>query len=167
MNWYSLCVAAVLAAPVCFGADAVPIQAQAHLLDHAEFLCSNCFFGASKYYYCFSADDKILIAYQKTPVLNYEDQSRNYLTPAHPAWTSWSAPGEGAAVPISYDDKHIWITRADLKKASHGFWAEVKGAAIWASRGEGKKVKLTRSSMADIFLNDDRCRAAGAPATAH
>jgi len=165
MNWYSLCVAAALAAPACFGADADRVQAQARLLDHAEFLCSNCFFGTSEHYYCFAADNKILIAYQKTPVLNYTDKSKNYLTPAHPAWTPWSAPGENGAVPISYDDKHIWITRADIKKATSGFWAQLKGAAIWASRGEGKQVRLTRSTMGDIFLNDDRCRAAGAAPT--
>jgi hypothetical protein len=162
MNWYSLCAAAVLAAPVCFGADADRVQAQAHLIDHADFLCSNCFFGASKQYYCFEAGDKILIAYQKTPVLNWEDPSKNYLTPARPAWTPWTAPGEGGAVPITYDAKNIWITRADMRKAASGFLGRVRNAAIWASHGEGKKVKLTRSSMGDIFLNDNRCRAVGA-----
>jgi hypothetical protein len=158
----SVFLVATLATPICFAADADRVQAQAHLLDHAEFLCSNCFFGASKHYYCFAADDKILIAYQKTPVLNYEDNSKNYLTPARPAWTPWSAPGEGAAVPISYDDKYIWIDRPEIKKAPHGFWGQVKGAAIWATHGEGKKVRLTRSSMGDIFINDDRCRSVGA-----
>ena len=81
----SVCVAASLAAPVSFGAAAARQQAQAQLLDRAEFLCDNCFFGASDYYYCFAADNKILVGYQRTPVLNYRDQSKNYLAPAHPS----------------------------------------------------------------------------------
>src|SRR5580658_9503825 len=113
MNLYSyirtsICVAAALAAPALFGATGDKQQAQAQLLDHAEFLCANCFFGASDYYYCFAADNKILIGYQRTPVLNWEDKSKNYLAPAHPAWAAWTAPGQTA--PISYDDKYIWVS---------------------------------------------------------
>jgi hypothetical protein len=136
----SICVAASLAAPVSFGASADRQQAQAQLLDHAEFLCANCLFGASDYYYCFAADNKVLIGYQRTRVLNWQDKSKNYLTSVNPEWAAWTASGQN--VPIGYDDKHIWVSRAD-----------------------GKQVRLTRSSTRDIFLNNDRCRgAAGAKA---
>ena len=79
----SVCLAASLAAPVSFGAPADRQQVQAQLLDHAEFLCANCFFGPSDYYYCFATNNKVLIGYQRTPVLNWRDQSKNYLTPVH------------------------------------------------------------------------------------
>jgi hypothetical protein len=151
-------VAASLAAPVSFGAAAGRQQAQAQLLDHAEFLCANCLLGASDYYYCFAADDKVLVGYQKTPVLNWRDKSKNYLTTVHPAWAAWAAPGQ--TVPISYDDKHIWVSRPDGKPAPRDFWTHVKAFAFWVSLGDGKQVKLTRSSVRDIFTNNDRCRGA-------
>ena len=139
--WASVCVAASLAAPVSFGAAADRQQVQAQLLDHAEFLCDNCFFGTSDYYFCFAADNKVLIGYQKTPVLNWWDKSKNYLTKVHRGWTAWEAPGQ--TVPISYDDKYIWVSRAD-----------------------GKQVRLTQSSSRGIFTGNDRCRDAGG-ANAH
>ena len=126
------------------------------MLDHAELLCANCFFGPSSYYYCLAADDKILIGYQRTPVLNWQDQSKNYLTPVHRGWAAWTAPIQ--TVPISYDDKHIWVSRADGKQVKRGLWGHVRLAAMWASRADSKQVKLTRSSMHDIFTNNDRCR---------
>jgi hypothetical protein len=147
-------VAASLAALVSFGAAADRQQGQAQLLDRAEFLCDNCLFGASDYYYCFAADDKILIGYQRTPVLNWQDKSKNYLAPVHPSWAAWSAPGQ--TVPISYDDKHIWIDR--VKEARPGFWGDLKTLAFWASRADGKQVRLTRSSTRDIFINNGQCR---------
>lgn len=131
----SVCLAAVLAAPAVFGAAADRQQVQAQMLDHAELLCDNCFFGPSYYYYCFEADNKILIGYQRTRVLNWEDKSRNYLTKVHKAWTVWTPPGE--TVPISYDDTHIWV-----------------------SRPSGKPVKLTQSYSRDVFTTNDRCREA-------
>ncbi|MGA3044572.1 MAG: hypothetical protein ABSF54_27680 [Bryobacteraceae bacterium] len=152
----SVCVATSLVALVSFGAAADRQQAQAQLLDRAEFLCDNCFFGASDYYYCFAADDKILIGYQRTPVLNWQDKSKNYLAPVHPSWAAWSAPGQ--TVPISYDDKHIWIDR--VKPARPGFWGDLKTFAFWASRADGKQVRLTRSSVRDIFINNGQCRGA-------
>ncbi|HMD77580.1 MAG TPA: hypothetical protein VKG86_09415 [Terracidiphilus sp.] len=152
-----VCIAASLAAPVAFGAAAGRQQAQAQLLDHAELLCANCFFGPSDYYYCFAADSKILVGYQKTPVLNWQDKSKNYLTTVRPAWAAWAAPGQ--TVPISYDDKHIWVTRAN-DKARRGFWTHLKALAFWASRGDSRQVKLTQSSVRDIFTNNDRCRGA-------
>jgi hypothetical protein len=137
----SVCVAASLAALVSRGTAAGPQQAQAQLLDHAELLCANCFFGTSYYYSCFAADNKVLIGYQKTRVLNWEDESKNYLTKVHRGWTAWTAPGQ--TVPLSYDDEHIWVTRAN-----------------------GKQVKLTQSYSRDIFTNNEQCRDA-ARAKAH
>ncbi len=158
-------VALSLAAPACFAASPPSrVQAQAQLLDHAEFRCSDCFFGASKYYYCFQADNKILIGYQKTPTLNYTDQSKNYLTQIRPAWGAWGA--EGATIPIAYDDKYIYLARRPAPKP-HGFWAALKGDMVHVSHGEGKQVRLRRSNMSDIFINDGRCHApAGTSPTA-
>jgi hypothetical protein len=110
-------------------------EAQAQVLDHNERLCSNCFFGVSAYYYCFKADDKILIGYQKTRTLNWVDPKQNSLVKAHKGWATWSP--ENATVPLSYDDKNIWVTRPD-----------------------GKKVKLTQDYATDIFVNNGQCRAA-------
>ena len=128
-----VCAAVFLAATVSFGADRQ--QAQAQVLDHAELLCDNCFFGPSDYFYCFSVDDKILIGYQRTSVLNWRDTSKNYLTKVHPGWTVWTPPGQ--TLPISFDDKYIWVTRPD-----------------------GKTVKLTQTYSRDIFTGNDRCREA-------
>jgi hypothetical protein len=151
-------VAASLAASVSFGASADRQQVQAQLLDRAEFLCANCLFGASDYYYCFETDNKILVGYQKTPVLNWRDESKNYLTGVHRAWAGWIAPGQ--SVPISFDAKHIWVSRANGEKAKRNGWAPVKAIANWVSRGNGTQVRLMRSSIRDIFINNDQCRAA-------
>jgi hypothetical protein len=149
-------VAASLAAPVSFGAAAARQQVQAQLLDRAEILCANCFFGPSDYYYCFAVDNKILVGYQRVPVLNWQNKSKNYLTPVHPAWAAWAAPGQ--TVPIGYDDKYIWISRANDKAVKRGFGAHLKALAFWVSRGDDKQVKLTQSSVRDIFTANDRCR---------
>ena len=133
----TLILMSALAAPVLFGAAAERQRAQAQLLDHAEVLCDNCFFGPSYYYYCFAADNKVLIGYQRTQVLNWEDKSKNYLTRVHKAWTVWDAPGE--TVPLSFDEKHIWVTRPDGKK----------------------QVKMHRISASDVFLNNSQCQDAG------
>jgi hypothetical protein len=147
-----------LAAPVCFPAEAPRQEATAQVLDHAEFLCDNCFFGASDYYYCFAADNKVLVGYQKTPVLNWRDKSKNYFTPVRPRWAAWDAPGQ--TVPISYDDKHIWVSRAEGKQARQGFRAHLKAFAMWVTRGDRKQVRLTQSPLRDIFTNSDQCRKA-------
>jgi hypothetical protein len=129
----SLGIAALLAAQTSFAADRPQVQAQ--LLDHAEIPCANCFFGPSYYYYCFEADNKVLIGYQRTPVINWQDESKNYLTKVYHGWTAWS-PSE-QTVPITYDDKHIWVTRP-----------------------EGKPVKLTQIYSRDVFTGDNRCQEA-------
>ena len=128
------CMAACLAAPLSFGASPDRQQAQAQLLDHAELPCVNCFFGTSDYYYCFAVDNKVLLAYQRTRAINWTDGSKNYLAKVHHGWATWTAPGQ--TVPISYDDKHVWVTRED-----------------------GKQVRLTQTYSRDIFTNS-RCRAA-------
>lgn len=152
----SVCVAAALAAPVCFSAAADRLQGSAQLLDRAAFLCSNCFFGPSTYYYCFAVDEKILIGYQRTPVLNWQDKSKNYLTSVHSTWAAWTAPGQ--TVPIRYDAKHIWISRGEGEPASHGVVADLKAVGKWVSRDTSKEVKLTRTFKGDIFTNESRCR---------
>jgi hypothetical protein len=155
----SICVAASLAAPLSFGADAGRQTGQARLLDRAAFLCSNCFFGPSTYYYCFAVDNKILVGYQRTPVLNWEDKSKNYLDSVHNNWTAWTA--SAPTMPISYDAKHIWVSRAEAKPGGRGLGADLKAVGKWISRDNAKEVRLTRSIKGDIFANEPRCREAG------
>lgn len=134
----SVYAAAWLATAVSFGAAADRQQVQARLVDHAELLCANCFFGPSDYYFCFATDDKVLIGYQRVPVINWEDPSKNFLTRVHHQWIPWTPPGE--TIPISYDDKHIWVARPN-----------------------GKQVKLTRSERQGLFAHDNRCTAPVVP----
>ena len=152
----AMCVAASLAAAVSSGSAADRQQTQAQLLDRAEFLCANCFFGASDHYYCFAADNQILVAYQRTPVVNWRDKSKNYLTAVHPSWAAWTAPGQ--TVTIRYDRRHIRVARPKDGQAAGGFWAHLKGAAFWATRGDSQEVTLRRSGLRDIFTNSEACR---------
>jgi len=110
-------------------------EAEGQLLDRNEYLCSNCFFGASTYYYCFEAGNKILIGYQKIPTLNWKDPASNDLTKVHKSWKPLTA--EGKDVPLRYDEKHIWVTGPN-----------------------GKTVKLTQDYNTDIFVNNSQCRSA-------
>ncbi len=147
-------VATAMAVPLAFGADG-GVQTKAQLLDHAVFPCANCFFGASDHYYCFAADSKVLIAHRRTPVLNWKDNSKNYLTKLHGGWADWSASGE--YVPIRYDDRHIWAPRPEAEPR-RGFWGRIKGAAAWVARANSKQVKLDRTSPRDIFTGNEQCR---------
>src|ERR1700733_7746438 len=104
-------------------------EAKAQLLDQNQYLCANCFFGASTYYYCFSADNKILIGYQKIPTINWKDSASNDLTKVHKSWHPLS---DGKEVPLRYDEKHIWVTGPD-----------------------GKTVRLTQDYATDIFVNNN------------
>lgn len=108
-------------------------QVQGQLLDQNEYLCANCFFGASTYYYCFEADNRILIGYQKIPTLNWRDEASNDLTRFHKSWAPWIAAGQ--TVPMRYDEKHIWLNRPN-----------------------GKTVKLTQDYNTGIFVNNSLCR---------
>ena len=110
-------------------------QVQAQVLDHNGYPCNNCFFGANTNYYCFEADNKILIGYQKTPTMNWKDENNNDLTRAHKSWSAWTP--EGTTVPLRYDNKNIWVTGPN-----------------------GKSVKLTQDYTTDIFVNNSRCRSA-------
>ena len=125
---------AAFAVPVSFGAAADRQQVQAQVLDRNEYLCSNCFFGVSDYYFCFMAGNKVLIGEQRIPTLNWVDDTKNYFTRAHKSWTPWTAPGQ--SVPLSYDDKDIWVARAG-----------------------GKDVKLRQDYSRDVFTNA-QCRSA-------
>ena len=133
-------IAVLLALPGSFGMaankEADAHAAQAQLLDHGEYPCENCFFGASDYYFCFRADNnKILIGHEKIPTMNWRDDSKNYLTKAHKGWQAWQS--EGAGVSLKYDDKYIWLPRAN-----------------------GKDVRLTQDYTRDIFIDSRDCRAA-------
>jgi len=145
-------VAALLSTSAAFGAEDAPQQAQAKLLDQTRYLCTNCFFGTTRDYYCFAVDKEILVAYQKTRVLNWEDNTKNYLTFVNPSWETWTAPGQ--MVPIRYNEKHIWVTRTG-SQPRHGFFARLVGGVSGSGR---KPVRLTRSSLRDIFIHNDLCR---------
>jgi hypothetical protein len=153
-------VACSWTAPLSFAAAKDRQPAEARLLDHAEFLCDNCFFGPSKYYYCFEADNQVLVGYQRVPALNYTNESKNYLTPVHHSWQAWTSSGEPIA--ITYDKKHIWVNRPARGTAGGEFWNHIKGIGAWVTRDDSKQVKLTRSSPKDFFTNDKRCRGANA-----
>jgi hypothetical protein len=126
--FFALVVAALAATP-----DKPQVQGQ--LLDHNEYLCSNCFFGASTYYYCFEADKKILIGYQKIPTMNWKDSASNDLTKVRKSWAPLTAGGQ--SVPLRYDDKYIWVDRPG-----------------------GKAVRLKQDYNTDIFVNNSQCRSA-------
>jgi hypothetical protein len=123
------------AAQPAWAATPAKPEVQAQLLDRNEYLCDNCLFGSSSYYYCFEADNKILIGYQKVPVINWKDPASNDLTKLHKSWEPWTS--EGQMVPLRYDDKYIWLTRPD-----------------------GKQVKLKQDYTTDIFINSQQCRTA-------
>jgi hypothetical protein len=125
---------AAFTVPVSFGAAADRQQVQAQVLDQNEYPCSNCFFGPSDYYFCFAAGNKVLIGRQRIPTLNWVDDTKNSFTKVHKSWTPWTAPGQ--SVQLSYDDKNIWVARAD-----------------------GKEVKLRQDYSRDLF-NNAQCRGA-------
>jgi hypothetical protein len=70
---------------------------QAVLLDHAEYICSNCLFGNSDYYFCFDVNSKILIGHEKIRTQTWMKAPENLLET------------RGNTVPIRFDDKYIWI----------------------------------------------------------
>jgi hypothetical protein len=153
-----VCAAALLAAPACLAVAPPRHEVQAQLLDQAALLCDNCFFGASNYYYCFAADNMVLIGRQRTPVVNWWDKSKNYLVKAHPSWTALDAPKE--TIPVSYDDKHIWVSRADQDAVKNA------GGRLHSVIKENKEVRLVRDSSRDVFTNK-RCQEAVRAAKAH
>jgi hypothetical protein len=119
-----LCLAIALAVPASFSAKTDTTQVQAVMLDHNEFPCANCLFGISDYYFCFEAKDKILIGYDKV-----RTQTRAKLPT--------DLMERGKTVPLRFDEKYIWVTRAN-----------------------GKEVKLIQDYTKKIFLGSDRCQRA-------
>jgi hypothetical protein len=111
-------------------------EVQAQLLDRNEYACANCFFGASTYYFCFEADNKVLIGYEKIPTMNWIDPDKNWLTKVHKSWQP-NQTSDGQTVPLRYDQKHIWLTGPT-----------------------GKQLRLTQDYTTDIFINNQQCRAA-------
>ena len=82
-----------LAVPISFGAsDKNAKEADAQLLDHGEYACSNCFFGPSTYYFCFRADNRILIARDTIPTFNWRDPQQNYFAKYWKSWKTWQVP---------------------------------------------------------------------------
>jgi hypothetical protein len=95
-----ICLALTFAASTVMGAadkkEPAP-KVQAKLLDHAEYICNNCLFGNSDYYFCFDVNNKILIGHEKIRTQTRKQAPADLL-------------GErGKMVPIRYDDTYIWI----------------------------------------------------------
>ena len=124
---------AVIGAAVAAAPEKPTVQAQ--LLDSNQYLCSNCFFGASTYYYCFEADNKVLVGYEKNPTLNWRDPASNDLIKLHHSFRALST--ENQTVQLRYDDKNIWVKRPD-----------------------GKESRLKQDYNTDIFVNSSQCRGA-------
>ena len=120
--------------PVLFAASSEQQQTQAEILEQASFPCSNCFFGNTYYFFCFQADDQILLAQHKFPTINYSDSRKNFLGKVRKSWRDPTPNGESVA--IRYDDKHVWLSRSD-----------------------GKLIRLNRENSRDVFTNP-QCRAA-------
>ena len=130
-------MALALLAPGSFGKShkADRKSAEAKVLDRNSYLCSGCFFGTSDYYYCFDAGDKVLIGYHKVPQINWKEHETNLLTRVRKQDQPWVPAGD--TVKLTYDDKDIWVAGAN-----------------------GKEVRLRQNYQTDIFLHDQRCRAA-------
>lgn len=122
------------AVPVLFGATAERKEAQAQILEQASFPCPNCFFGNAYYFFCFAADNQILLAQDRVPTMNYSDSQKNFLGKVHKSWKRPTPSGE--SLTIQYDTKHVWMPRAD-----------------------GKLIRLKREDSHDVFTNP-QCRAA-------
>jgi hypothetical protein len=122
------------AIPLVLGAAEKREEAQAQILEQENIPCANCFFGPTKYYFCFAAGDKIFLAFDRVPTFNWTDSSKNYLGKVHNAWRPPTPSGQ--KLTIQYNDEHLWIPRAD-----------------------GKQIRMKLDYARDIF-NEKRCRAA-------
>ena len=118
-----------------FGASAERKQAEAQILERNQFRCNNCFFGPSDYYFCFAADNKVILAHAKIPTLNWRDDHQNYFGKVHAGWRDPDPAGQ--SVSILYDDKFVWMPRSD-----------------------GKQLRMTQDYSRDIFVANPQCRAA-------
>lgn len=122
------------AAPALLAASAERTQAQAQILEQASIPCPNCFFGNTYYFFCFQADKQILLAQDRIPTMNYSDSRRNFLGKVHKSWRSPTPSAQ--PLTIQYDNKHLWMPRAD-----------------------GKLIRLKRENTHDVFTNP-QCQAA-------
>jgi|SRR5579871_2678542 len=130
----STALALAAAAPFVFAASAERKEAQARILEQTSIPCSNCFFGRSEYYFCFAADNKILLAQDKIPTFNWHDNRRNFFGKVYGPWKRPSTSGD--TITIQYDDEHVWIPRTG-----------------------GKQLRLKQDYSRDIFTNQ-QCRSA-------
>lgn len=128
-------VAIAAVSPFTFGASADRKQAQGQILEQNGFACSNCFFGPSDHYFCIATDNKVILAHAKIPTFNWRDQKRNYFGKVYSPWKEPDVTGQ--SVNVQYDDKYVWIARAD-----------------------GKQIRLKQDYSRDIFVNNQQCRAA-------
>jgi hypothetical protein len=92
-----LMFALTFAAAEAKGPVAPDTSANAIMLDHNEFPCSNCLFGIADYYFCFDAGGKILIGHDKVRTQKWWQH-----TPA-------ALMERGKTVPIRFDDRYIWV----------------------------------------------------------
>jgi hypothetical protein len=76
---------------------------QATILDHNEYTCENCLFGISDYYFCFDANQKILIGHERLRTQTRKKRPIALLQ-------------RGAQVPVRYDDKYIWVSEPNGKE---------------------------------------------------
>jgi hypothetical protein len=91
-------VAIALGAPVSQAKDKKPEPntAQATLLDFNSYPCENCLFGNSDYYFCFDANQKILVGHEKVRTQTWQK-------------TPVGLSERGKSVSLRYDDKYIWV----------------------------------------------------------
>jgi hypothetical protein len=75
----------------------------ATILDHNEYTCENCLFGISDYYFCFDANQKILIGHDRVRTQTRKKNPLDLLQ-------------SGKSVPVRFDDKYIWVTEPNGKE---------------------------------------------------
>ena len=98
------CALLVAASTMAAAADKPPsdkkepaAQTQAILLDHSEYMCNNCLFGNSDYYFCFDVNSKIVIGHEKIRTQMRKKGPDDLLS------------ARGQTVSIHLNDKYIWI----------------------------------------------------------
>jgi hypothetical protein len=92
-------IAIALGAPASEAKDKKPEPnaTQATVLDHNEYTCENCLFGNSDFYFCFDANQKILIGHEKVRTQTWQKKPDGLFE-------------RGKPVSLRYDDKFIWVT---------------------------------------------------------
>ena len=98
MKWSNLRIfVCLVSALAVFGAKdhKAPDQVQAVILDQNSYPCVNCLFGVSQHYFCFNANNKILIG---------RDDVRTQMRKKTPT----ELMERGKTVAIRFDDRYIW-----------------------------------------------------------